>query len=302
MIKDFTADHVPNQSGRTIMVTGANAGLGFETAKVLAGKGARVLLGCRSKGRAEEAMDKIIVEHPDADLTFVELDQASLASVRKAAKKVEKEKRLDVLVNNAGIMGPPYELTEDGFESQFGVNHLGTFALTGLLLPKLQETKKSRVVITSSLAHKGGKIHFDDINADKRYIAWERYAQSKLANIVHATELDRRLRAAGSKTIATCCHPGIASTELARHVPAPLQMLMPLVGLLLNTAAQGAWATLAAAAGKGAVGGGYYGPKGLGEWSGKAGEATRTRRSRDEDLGQKLWDLSVEMTGVDPKI
>lgn len=302
MIKGFTGDHVPNQSGRTIMVTGANAGLGFETAKILAGKGARVLLACRSEEKASNAIDLIQNDYPDADLQFVELDQANLSSIKKAAKTVETEKRLDVLINNAGIMGPPYELTADGFESQFGVNHLGTFALTNLLLPKLQKTKKSRVVITSSLAHKGGKIHFDDINAEKRYSSWERYAQSKLANIVHATELDRRLRAADSNTIATCCHPGIASTELARHLPTAAQFFMPLVGLFLNTAEQGSWATLAAAAGKGAKGGEYYGPKGLGEWSGKVGEASRTRRSRDKELGSKLWDLSADLTGTDLKI
>lgn len=302
MIKHFTGDHIPNQSGRTILVTGANAGLGFETAKMLAGKGARILLGCRSKERADGAIDAIKAEHPDADLNFVKLDQASLSSIKKAAEKVNKENRLDVLINNAGIMGPPYELTKDGFESQLGVNHLGTFALTGLLLPKLQQSKKSRIVITSSLAHKGGKIHFDDINAEKRYSAWERYAQSKLANIVHATELDRRLRAAGSETIAVCCHPGIASTELARHLPAPAQIFMPLVGLFLNSAAQGAWATLAAGVGKGTVGGGYYGPKGFGEWSGKVGEASRTRRSKDEELATRLWNLSIEMTGIDPGI
>lgn len=302
MIKDFTGDHIPNQSGRTILVTGANAGLGFETAKMLAGKGARILLGCRSKERADGAIDAIKAEYPDADLNFVKLDQASLSSIKKAAEKVNKENRLDVLINNAGIMGPPYELTKDGFESQLGVNHLGTFALTGLLLPKLQQSKKSRIVITSSLAHKGGKIHFDDINAEKRYSSWERYAQSKLANIVHATELDRRLRAAGSETIAVCCHPGIASTELARHLPAPAQIFMPLVGLFLNSAAQGAWATLAAGVGKGAVGGGYYGPKGFGEWSGKVGEASRTRRSKDEELATRLWNLSIEMTGIDPGI
>lgn len=303
MIKDFTSDHVPNQSGRTFLVTGANAGLGFETSRVLAAKGARVLLGCRSKERAETAISEILKETADADLKFIELDQANLASVKKAAKLVQKEKRLDVLINNAGIMGLPYELTENGFESHFGVNHLGTFALTSLLLPKLESTKKSRIVVTSSLAHKGGKINFDDINAENRYSSWERYAQSKLANILFATELDRRLGASGSKTIATCCHPGIAATELVRNFPAAAQMLfMPIVGLLLNTAEKGAWATLAAAVGKGAVGGGYYGPKGLGESFGKAGEASRSRRSRDEELAKKLWEVSIEMTGIDPGI
>lgn len=302
MIKGFTSDHVPNQSGQTILVTGANSGLGFETAKVLVDKGARVLLGCRSEEKAIEAIKLIQQDHPNADLGFIELDQASLSSVKKAAKAVEKEKRLDVLINNAGIMGPPYELTTDGFESQFGVNHLGTFALTNLLLPKLQKSKKSRVVITSSLAHKGGNIHFKDINAEKRYNSWERYAQSKLANIIHATELDRRLKATGSETIVTCCHPGIASTELARHLPAVAQVFLPLVGLFLNTAAQGAWATLAAATGRGVIGGSYYGPKGLGEWSGKVGEASRTRRSKDEELGDQLWALSAEMTDTDLNI
>ncbi len=302
MIKDFTDREVHDQSGRTFLVTGANAGLGLETSRVLAAKGARILLGCRSQERAETAIEDIRSEVPDADLKFIPLDQASLASFREAAKLVNKEKRLDVLVNNAGVMSPPYSLTEDGFELQFGVNHLGTFALTGLLLPKLAKTEKSRVVITSILAHKGGRIHFRDINAEKRYNAWERYAQSKLANILHAAELDRRLRADKSGVIATCCHPGIASTELARHMPAPVQLFMPLIGLFLNSAEQGAWATLAAAAGKGAVGGGYYGPKGLGEWSGKVGEASRTRQARDEDLARRLWELSVEMTGIDPDI
>lgn len=300
MIKDFTHKNVADQSGRTFLITGANAGLGFETAKILAARGGRILLGCRSPERAKSAMDAIRDETPDADLAFVELDQASLASIKKAAQVVDKEPHLDVLINNAGIMVPPLELTEDGFESQFGVNHLGTFALTGLLLPKLAQRKKSRIVVTSSLAHKAGRINFDDLNGEKRYIAWERYAQSKLANILYTTELDRRLRTTQSRTIATCCHPGVASTELVRHLPAIAQAFMPVASLFLNTAAKGAWPTLAAAAGKGAVGGGYYGPTGLGEWVGKAGEASRSRRSRDEELAERLWDISIEMTGIDP--
>lgn len=302
MIKDFTSDHVPSQSGRTFLVTGANAGLGFETSKVLAARGARVLLGCRSKERAEAAMDAISQETPDADLKFIALDQASLASIKKAAKQVEKEPRLDVLINNAGVMGPPFTLTEDGFELQFGVNHLGTFALAGLLLPKLQENNKSRVVITSSLAHKGGRIIFDDVNAEKRYSAWERYAMSKLANILHAAELDRRLKAAGSNTIATCCHPGVAATELARHLPKAAQAMMPIASLFMNSAAQGAWPTLAAATGKGMQGGEYLGPDGIVEWRGKAAETVRSRKAKNEELAQKLWQLSIDMTGINPGI
>ena len=289
MIVDYTDREVGNQSGRTFLVTGANAGLGFETAKVLAAKGGRVLLGCRSKERAQAAMEKISSEYPEADLKHISLDQADLKSVQKAAKLVQQEKRLDVLINNAGVMGPPYTLTKDGFELQFGVNHLGTFALTGLLLSKLEETKKSRIVVTSSLAHRQGRINFDDINAEKRYNAWQRYGMSKLANMLFFQELNRRLEAKNSPTIATCCHPGIASTELARHLPKPAQIFMPVIGMLLNTPAQGAWPTLAAAVGKGAEGGKYYGPNGLGEWSGKATEAYVAYRGKDEETAERLW-------------
>ncbi|MEO9469163.1 oxidoreductase [Parasphingorhabdus sp.] len=302
MIKDFTAATVPDQSGRTILVTGANTGLGFEASKVLAAKGARVLLGCRSEDRAKAAMDNIQSETPDADMAFVPLDQSDLKSVRAAAKIVGKEKRLDVLVNNAGIMMPPYELTSDGFESQFGVNHLGTFALTSLLLPKLEQAKKSRIVITSSLAHRSGRINFEDINAEQRYSAMERYAMSKLANILHAGELDRRLRANGSSTIALCCHPGVADTELARHLPGFAQAILPLARLFLSTPAEGAWATLAAATGKGVKGGEYFGPSRFGGWTGPVTEVSRSLRARDEGLAQKLWETSIEMTGVDPQI
>lgn len=302
MIKNFTDSEVTSQQGKTFLVTGANTGLGFEVAKVLAKKGGRVLLGCRSEDKAEAAIVRIKAETPDADLAFVSLDQADLASVKSAAKMVSKEPRLDVLVNNAGILMPPYELTKDGFESQFGVNHLGTFALTSLLLSKLEETKKSRVVITSSIAHRNGRIKFDDINAEKRYSAWERYAMSKLANLLHAGELDRRLKAKGSKTIAICCHPGVANTDLVRHVPFFLKPVLPVAGLLLSTSAKGAWPTLAAAVGKGVQGGEYIGPSQLGEWTGPATEVGRTARAKDEELAARLWDLSVEMTGIDPEI
>ncbi len=210
----FTADDVSDQSGKTFFVTGANTGLGFETAKVLAARGARVLLGCRSEGKATAAMDKISADVSDADLRFIALDQGDLASVAAAARLVDEEDRLDVLVNNAGIMMPPLQYTTDGFESQFGVNHLGTFALTSHLLPKLAETGEahggSRVVVTSSIAHKPGKIDFDDLAAEQSYDAQGRYQQSKLANLLHMYELDRRLRTAGSPTIAVGCQPGIA--------------------------------------------------------------------------------------------
>ncbi len=169
MSSGFTARDVADQSGRTFLVTGANTGIGFETTRVLARRGARVLLGCRSEDRARTAIAKICAEFPDADLEFLPLDQADLGSVRAAAEQVADERRLDVLVNNAGIMGVPFTLTKDGFESMFGVNHLGTFALTALLLPKLQDAEGSRVVITSSLAHRTARIFWDDLGARKSY-------------------------------------------------------------------------------------------------------------------------------------
>ena len=233
-MKGFTAADVPDQTGKTVFITGANTGLGYEAAKVLAGMGARVLIGCRSRDKAQQARSKIMAQHPAADVAVVELDLGSLDSVKKAAAVVAKEPRLDVLINNAGIMIPPYELTREGFESQFGVNHLGPFALTALLLDKLRSTPDSRVVSTSSIAHKQGKIYFDDINAEQRYNAVVRYAQSKLANLYFTYELQRRLAAAGDNTISVAAHPGIATTELSRYLPRALVMLTPLFQPLFN--------------------------------------------------------------------
>ncbi|MFT6765013.1 MAG: NAD(P)-dependent dehydrogenase (short-subunit alcohol dehydrogenase family) [Candidatus Aldehydirespiratoraceae bacterium] len=298
----FRADDVTGQSGRTFLVTGANTGLGFETAKVLAARGARVLLGCRSQDKAEAAMAKISAMTPDADLAFIPLDQNDLASVAAAAEIVGDEDRLDVLVNNAGIMMPPLQFTVDGFESQFGVNHLATFALTSHLLPKLAKTPGSRVVVTSSIAHKPGEILFDDIDASSKYSAQERYQQSKLANLLFMYELDRRLQDAGSETVSVGCHPGIASTDLGRHMPRLLTMAMPAVGLLFNSPAQGAWPTLMAATSDDVEGGNYVGPTRRGETSGPAGPAASSSRARDPELASRLWHLSVEMTGVDPGI
>ena len=298
----FTDADVPDQSGRTFLVTGANTGLGFEATKVLAARGARVLLGCRSRERADAAADHIRAEQPDADLRIIDLDQADLASVRAAAEAVAEEPRLDVLVNNAGIMGVPRGTTADGFESHFGVNHLGTFALTAHLLEKLGESEGSRVVVTSSLGHRAAKLNFDRLGPDGRYNALERYTQSKLANVLHFTELDRRLRAAGANTIAVGCHPGVAETELARHGGLMLKLSAPLFRVVSNTAAQGAWPTLMAATAPGVSGGEYFGPSRLGETSGPARRARISKTGRDQALAARLWDVSVEMTGVDPGI
>jgi len=296
----FTAADVPDQTGKTVFITGANTGLGFEAAKELAGKGARVLIGCRSKSKAEKARQNIVAEHPKADVAVVELDLGNLASVKKAAVEVAKEPQLDVLINNAGIMIPPYELTADGFESQFGVNHLGPFALTGLLLGKLRENPAARIVSTSSIAHKRGKIHFDDINAEHGYNPIVRYAQSKIANLYFAYELQRRLAAAGDTAISVAAHPGIANTELSRYIPKALMLFAPLFAPLFNSPAQGAWPTLCAATWEGVEGGDYYGPSKRAETAGPARKVQSTQRSHDPEVARKLWDLSIEMTGVNP--
>ena len=298
-ISNFTDKDVPDQSGRVFFVTGANSGLGYEAARVLAKKGARVLLGCRSEEKAVLAMANIREEHPNADLHFVPLDLGSLKSIRAVAKHVASEPRLDVLINNAGIMMPPREETEDGFESQFGVNHLGTFALTGLLLDKLSQGQEPRIVITSSMAHRSGWIDFDDINAENSYSRWGRYAMSKLANLLHMYELDRRLKAAGSPIVAVACHPGVADTELARNFPGFLiSLFRPVSSLFMNSAAQGAWPTLAAATGEAVDGGQYFGPSRKGEWVGPAREVQPRSIAKKAEPAEKLWKISEEMTGV----
>jgi NAD(P)-dependent dehydrogenase (short-subunit alcohol dehydrogenase family) len=294
----FTESDVPDQSGKCFIVTGANTGLGFEASRVLAARGARVLLACRDKEKAEAAMAQIRQTTPEADLAFLPLDQADVASIRTAAELAAKERRIDVLVNNAGVMTPPLMRTKQGFELQFGVNHLGCFALTALLLPKLAETDGARVVVTSSIAHRSAKIDWDDLNAEKTYARMGRYSASKLANALFFFELDRRLRASGSPVTVVGCHPGMAATDLGRYM-GPLQILSPLVRLILNSAAMGAWPTLQAATGR-VTPGGYYGPTGFGGIRGASGEAPRAGQAEDPDLARRLWDASVAMTGINP--
>ena len=294
----FTAADVPDQTGKTIVVTGANTGLGFEVAKTLAGKGARVLLGCRSVSKAQAAKDRILAIFSKADVVIVELDLGSLVSIQKAAQQINQELRLDILINNAGIMVPPLAYTQDGFESQFGVNHLGPFVLTSLLLNKIRATTNARIVSTASIAHRKGKIDFDDINSKKYYGAWARYAQSKIANLYFGYELQRRLHAIGDNTISVVAHPGIADTELPRYIPKPFMLLMPVLKLFFNTAEQGAWPTLCAATMVGVKGGEYYGPSKRGEIAGPAIKVRSNKRSHSESIAKKLWELSIEMTGV----
>lgn len=308
MITGFTSNDVPDQNGKTFFITGANTGIGFEAAQVIAAKGGRVLLGSRNPDKGRDAIARIRQGHPEADVDLVEIDLSDLASVRHAAEAVAREPRLDVLINNAGVMWNPRTITSDGFESQFGINHLGHFALTGLLLPKLEETPGSRIVTVSSNGHRMGNqdIFWDDINADSDYDSRRRYYASKLANLLFTYELDRRLKRKGSGTIAVAVHPGAADTELMRYTHGVVGVLakvfMPAFRPFMNTAEQGAWPTELAATAEGVEGGQYFGPGGRMEMSGPARRVESSAASKDPDKGRRLWELSIEMTGVDPGI
>ena len=297
----FTFADIPDQSGKTALVTGANTGLGFHIALELARAGARVLLACRDGDKAAEARRKIADEVPGADSAFVELDLQDMDSIRAAAETVQGEGRLDILVNNAGIMVPPLRLAM-GVESQFATNHLGHFALTGLLLDKLRADGGGRIVNQASLAHKGAAIDFDNLDASKGYGRQTFYGQSKLANLLFTFELDRRLRAANSPVSAYAVHPGIAQTEITRHL-GPLAFVAPVIGFVLNDAHDGALPALQAATDADVEPGGYYGPYGFMELSGKSsGRAIATRTARDPLLAARLWEKSIELTGVDPQL
>lgn len=243
-------------------------------------------------------MDLIRDETPAATLSFQPLDLADLDQVREAAAAVVAGPRIDVLINNAGVMIPPRTLTKQGYELQFGVNHLGTFAFTGLIHGHVDD----RIVVTASIAHKSGAMDYSDLDASRSYLHWPRYQMSKLANLLFMYELDRRLSAAGRATQAIGCHPGVAMTELTRHLPLPLRYMTPLATPFFNSAAQGAWPTLQAATGAHVQGGDYLGPQGLGEISGRSGPARATRDARDPKLARDLWRRSIDLTGVDPGI
>ena len=294
----YNESSVPEQPGKTIFITGANTGIGYEAARVLAGRGARVLLGCRSEEKANQAIDKIKKLHPGADLAWIPLDLMSLKSIETAAHAVNAELRLDVLVNNAGVMMPPKTLTQDGFELQFGVNHLGHFALTGHLLDLLSRTPGARVVNVSSGAHRSGRIDFDDPHAERSYSKTGRYQMSKAANLYFTFELARRCKKSGLDITSLACHPGVAETELSRTFPAWFAIIAPLLRPLVNTAAEGALPTLMAATSPDAKPQDYYGPVNRWEMTGSAGPAKISEHVRDEAVAGRLWNKSIEWTGV----
>jgi NAD(P)-dependent dehydrogenase (short-subunit alcohol dehydrogenase family) len=299
-MKKFTDRNVPDQSGKTFFISGANTGIGFECAKVLASKNARVLLGCRNLNKAENAKQAILNEFSNANVSCIILDLSDFESVRAAAEVVNREPHLDVLINNAGIMMPPLEYTVQGFESQFGVNHLGPFLLTSLLLDKLRARPKARIVNTSSLAHLKGKIYFDDINAKQSYNKVNRYCQSKLANLLFTYELQRYLDNDPSDLISVACHPGVASTELSRHFPRCSQLIAPIARLLFNTPLEGAWPTLMAATSNSVQAADYFGPSKRMQMVGPAMVATPKNNALDTQVAKKLWAISCDMTEVYP--
>ena len=296
---DYNESDVPTQSGKTVFITGANTGIGYDTARVLALRGARVLLGCRSEEKAVEAINKIKAIKADAEVVWVPLDLASLASIENAADIVCNEARLDALVNNAGVMMTPKLQTEDGFELQFGVNHLGHFALTGRLLHKLKDQPGARIVNVSSMAHKSGSIDYDDLHAEKDYRRMTRYSMSKFANILFTYELQRRLEASGSSAISVACHPGGSATELGRHIPPLIALLLTPLNLLMNSSAEGALPTLMATTSPEVNGGDYFGPMKMGEMRHSAHKVNTIGASKDEADAARLWKQSAELTHVD---
>ncbi len=296
MAKWTTAD-IPDQRGRVAVVTGANTGLGYHTAAALAAKNAHVVLAVRDVEKGKQAVASITADHPDATVTVQQLDLGSLASVRAAAEALTTAfTGIDLLINNAGVMYPPKQVTADGFELQFGTNHLGHFALTGLLLDTVRGVPGSRIVTVSSVGHRiNAAIHFDDLNWERGYNRVAAYGQSKLANLLFTYELQRRLTAAAADTIAAAAHPGFSDTELMRYLPS---FLGPLVGRVAQTPAMGALPTLRAATDPGVLGGQYYGPDGIAEVRGHPTLVSSSAQSHDLDLQRRLWAVSEELTGV----
>ena len=294
----MNVNQLPSQEGRTIIVTGANTGLGYETTITLAKKGAKVIMACRNVSKANKAKKSIEKQVPKADLEVMEIDLSNLNSVRKFAQEFqEKHDELSILINNAGVMMTPYMETDEGFELQFVSNYLGHFLLTGLLLPNLLKTPHSRIVSLSSLIHKNGKIKLDDLQSKKKYNPQNAYGQSKLACLLFAFELQRRLEKAGIfDTISTASHPGVADTELSRHLPKLLNLVLKYtIGpLITHSAKEGAKPTILASIGK-AKGGDYFGPTGFMEMKGKAGKAKSSASAHDENLAEKLWEVSEEL-------
>ncbi len=298
-MSNWTTSDIPDQTGRTAVITGANTGLGYETAVALAAKGARVVLAVRNLEKGKAAADLITTSTPGSDVAVQELDLTSLASIRAAADDLRSSyDTIDLLINNAGVMFTPRSETKDGFELQFGTNHLGHFAFTGLLLDRLLPIPGSRIVTVSSVGHRFARngIRFDDLQWQRSYSRVGAYGQAKLANLLFTYELQRRLQ--GTNTIAVAAHPGGSRTELTRNLPPLVGAVTRLVEPLFQPADMGALPTLRAATDPTVLGGQYYGPDGFGEQRGYPKVVASTDASHDVDAQLRLWAVSEELTGV----
>ncbi len=301
MSTKWTTEQIPDQTGRTAIVTGANSGLGLVSARELARRGASVVLACRNAEKGAAAVEAISRVAPRAQLELAALDLGSLASVQAFAEQFRStHDGLDLLLNNAGVMAPPRQVTADGFELQLGTNHLGHFALTGRLIGAMGGREDARVVTLSSNAHKMGRIDFGDLQSERRYGRWRAYGQSKLADLMCALELDRRLRAAGSAVKSLAAHPGYAATNLQSAAAPTLDRVVMVLtnALAAQSADRGALPSLYAATEPGLEGGIYVGPDGIGEFRGYPRQVSPNRAARDEQVAARLWEVSEELTGV----
>ncbi|MCB9644725.1 MAG: SDR family NAD(P)-dependent oxidoreductase [Myxococcales bacterium] len=298
--KRWTTSDVPDLEGKVVIVTGANSGIGFEATKEMARKRAKVVLACRDASKAEKALASIQKDIPDALVEFMKLDLASLASVRDFAQAFQKKyDRLDVLLNNAGIMMVPYGKTEDGFERQFGTNHLGHFALTGLLLDHIKKTPGCRVVNVSSNGHRMGKMNFQDMmyEGGKGYSSTLAYGRAKLANLLFTYELQRLFDAHNIEAIAVAAHPGGSDTNLGNHLFV-VKWFAPIVRLFVQSAAMGALPSLRGCADPNVQGGQYFGPRNLFQMTGYPILVQSNKASHNQDDARRLWEMSEEWTGV----
>lgn len=302
MTQKWTYANIPDLSGKTIIVTGSNVGLGYEAVKMFSRKGAQVISACRSVERGQAAKDEIVKKHPDVKIDVMKLDLADLASIHEFTENFKKKyNKLDILLNNAGIMWCPYSKTKDGLETQIGVNHFGHYALTGLLLDLLKKTKKSRVVNVSSNGHKGGKIDFDNIFFEKGgYKPTQAYFNSKLANLLFSYELQRKFKEHELDVISVAAHPGGSATNLARHVERVwyFKLLKPLLLFLAQSAEIGTLPEVRASVDANVRGGEYYGPRGFKEMRGHPVLVKSNEASHSLEDAKKLWEISEKVTGV----
>lgn len=282
--------------GKRVIITGANSGIGFETAKAMTDKGAHVILAVRDEEKGTQAIHELKRLNPEASVQMILLDLADLKKIHSFADSYYKQfDSLDLLINNAGVMMPPYSKTKDGFELQFGSNHLGHFALTGMLLPLLKKTNGSRVVTLSSLAHRGASINFNNLDGSKGYRAFKFYGQSKLANLLFSKELDNRLKSNGIQTLSIACHPGIASTNLFKVGG---KLLQPFIKVFTQPASMGALPSIYAATEVTLAGGEYIGPDGKGNRKGYPVIEHPAIGVYNEETMKTLWEVSEQLTGV----